>query len=87
MIEFEASGWDFETREDICYALEETIKQLQEGYQSGILGNFSWDTTGEEVVYCECCNEIIEEDDTLDPDGLRCSECFKEAESDDLPTT
>lgn len=87
MIDFEASGWDFETREDICYALEEIIGQLQRGYQSGILGNFSWEITGEEVVYCECCNEIIEEDDILDPDGLRCLECFKEGESDDLPTT
>lgn len=83
MIEFEASGWNFETREDICYALEETIRQLQEGYQSGILGNFSWDTTGEELVYCEICGEVIDEADSLDPDGLRCFKCFKEAEPDE----
>lgn len=76
MIEFEATGWDFETREDICMALEETIRQLQGGYKSGSLGNFSWDTTGEEVIVCDDCNEVISEEDTLDPDGKLCYKCY-----------
>lgn len=48
MIEFTASGWDFQTREDVCYALEEICKQLRNGYKAGYLGNLSWDTSGEE---------------------------------------
>lgn len=48
MIEFKANGWDFETSEDVCYALEEICKQLRDGYRSGYLGNLSWDISGEE---------------------------------------
>jgi hypothetical protein len=48
MIDFEANGWDFETYEDVCYALEEICRQLRNGYKSGYLGNLSWNTSGEE---------------------------------------
>ena len=48
MIEFEANGWDFETYEDICYALEEICRGLRDGYKAGYLGNLSWGTSGEE---------------------------------------
>ena len=48
MIEFEANGWEFETSEDVCYALEEVCKQLRDGYRGGYLGNLSWDISGEE---------------------------------------
>ena len=53
MIEFTANGWDFETREDVCYALEEICKQLRNGYKGGYLGNLSWDTSGEEEIDCD----------------------------------
>jgi len=86
MIEFEASGWDFETREDLACALEEVVRQLNQGYKSGILSNnFSWDTSGEEEYSCMECGELFEEDDTIDPDGYYCTKCYKalEAENND----
>jgi hypothetical protein len=59
MIEFEANGWDFETREDICYALEEICKQLRNGYRGGYLGNLTWDTSGEESEEPEESDDIV----------------------------
>jgi len=59
MIEFEANGWDFQTREDICYALEEICKQLRSGYRGGYLGNLTWDTSGEESEEPEESDDIV----------------------------
>ena len=59
MIEFTANGWDFQTREDVCYALEEICKQLRNGYKAGYLGNLSWDTSGEEELDCNDGDDIV----------------------------
>jgi hypothetical protein len=82
MIEFEANGWDFETSEDICYALEEVCKQLRDGYRGGYLGNLSWDISGEEECYCSECDEVIR-GDVLDPDKRMCDSCFEKEFGED----
>jgi hypothetical protein len=83
MIEFEATGWDFETREDLAYALEEVVSQLNQGYKSGSFNGFSWDTSGEEECSCLDCGELFEEGDTIDPDGHYCTKCYRLRENND----
>lgn len=97
MIEFEASG-EFDSVDDIIYSLEELIRDLRGGCNSGCDGNLNWDVTEEEEpdgmcgcgagdephYHCEGCGCILDFNDDLDPNEKLCNPCYKALEEDEL---